>query len=102
MRKRSSFIRHQRQLRSNNSNLCDVMPNQDSKEQLHLLALAIYDALQLCTEMSKTEGVNMETDAVSAIMKKFPVFHQEGALRIYNEWKTGNPFGSWKAVLEKR
>lgn len=44
----------------------------------------------------------METDAVSAIMKKFPVFHQEGALRIYNEWKTGNPFGSWKAVLEKR
>lgn len=99
-RRRSSFIRHQRQMQSRNSKLCDVMPNQDSKEQLDFLMLTISDALNYLTQLSKTEGVKMESEAVPALLAKFPNFSQEGALRLYNEWKTGNPFNSLKSVLE--
>ena len=99
MRKRSSFVQYQRQMQSRNSKLCDVMPNQDNKEQLDLLMLAISDALNYLTQLSKTEGVKMESEAVPAILKKFPNFSQDGALRLYNEWKTGNPFNSLKSAI---
>lgn len=95
------FLRHQRQMRSKNSKLCDVMPNQATKEQINDLAIQIYDALNYCTDLSKTEGVDMDKEAVPLILKHFPCFSKEGALRLYNEWKTGNPFGSWGAILEK-
>jgi hypothetical protein len=99
--KKSNFLRHQRQMASRNSKLCDVMPNQVAKEQFDELAVKILEALNFCTDLSNTEGVDMENEAVPAILKNFSCFSEEGARRLYNEWKTGNPFGTWGEVIEK-
>jgi len=83
--KRSGFLRHQTQMRSRNSNLCDVMPNQNHREELDALSADIHQAIAFCEWMHQSK-FNMKK-AGSRLMASFPRFSKEGAQKVLELWK---------------
>jgi len=85
MKKRSSFLNHQAQMRSPNSKLCDVMPNQTLQEDLEVIRAEVIKAVAFCDQLHRN-GSNMRK-AVGRIQSAFPVLTQEGAKGVVQLWK---------------